>query len=336
MHIIRPIQQSDIDAFVQMAQSASIGITNMPKNPDILRRKIEESLRAFSEERLAPKQECYLFILEHPEHGIGGVAGLFSKTAVKAPEFIYSIESAPIPRFHPAVSAEMPILRPQVIQNGPSEICSLFLSRAERKSGLGRLLSLSRFLFLAAFPKRFEESVTALMRGYFDAEGHSPFWEGVGRRFLDIDFVTLLRLREDGEEFARDILPKYPLYVKLLSPEAQAAIGRVHPNTLPALEMLQQEGFTDMRQIDFFDAGPRIEARTSSIRTIRESRAATVASLVPHFEAEPHYLVSNDRLNFRAVICPLILQGDTIALSEKAAEALQIKKGEKIRYVPLH
>lgn len=333
MHYIRPIRQTDFEAFVQMAQSASIGITNLPKNPNLLRKKIEGSLKAFSDERAAPSQECYLFVLDHPETGVSGVSGLFSKTAVTAPEFFFTLEKASLTHFHPAVPAEMPLLRPMIEQNGPSEICSLFLARTERTSGLGRLLSFSRFLFMAAFPQRFQETVTALMRGYFDEEGRSPFWEGVGRKFLDVDFPTLLRLREAGDEFVRDMLPQYPIYAALLSPNAQAAIGRVHPNTQPALAMLQREGFTDTGQVDFFDAGPRIKASIRSIRAHRDSRIATVSATMPPFQGE-NYLISNCRLDFRAVMAPLIVQENGIAIGNDAADALMVKQGDTIRYVP--
>lgn len=332
MHFIRPIRRTDFEAFVQMAQSASIGITNLPKNPDLLKKKIEDSLKAFDEKRNTPSQECYLFVLDHPETGVGGVAGLFSKTAVNIPEFFFAIEMASLPRFHPAVPVEMPLLRPLIEHNGPSEICSLFLAHAGRKSGLGRLLSLSRFLFMAAFPQRFQESVTALMRGYFDEEGRSPFWEGLGRKFLDIDFITLLRMREGGDEFVRNMLPEHPIYVRLLSLEAQGALGRVHPNTLPALDMLQHEGFTDTGQVDFFDAGPRIKATTRSVRAIRESRTATFSVTMPPFQGE-NFLIANCQLEFRAVMAPLIMQESGIALGTDVAEALMVKPGDRIRYV---
>lgn len=333
MHFIRPIRTSDFEVFVQMAQSASIGITNLPKNPDLLRKKIEDSLQAFAHEKNAPSRECYLFVLDHPETGVSGVAGLFSKTAVMAPEFFFTIEKASLPRFHPAVPAEIHLLRPVIEQNGPSEICSLFLAHSGRHSGLGRLLSLSRFLFMAAFPKRFQESVTALMRGYFDDQGRSPFWEGLGRKFLDIDFITLLRLREGGDEFVRSMLPQYPIYVSLLSPEAQAALGKVHPNTMPALGMLHHEGFTDAGQVDFFDAGPRVKASVGSIRSIRESRLATVSDIVPYSSEGTHYLIGNLRLDFRAVMAPLKLQDSGIALGADAAQALMVKQGDTVRYV---
>lgn len=335
MYVIRPIRQEDHAAFVKMAQSASIGITNMPKNPDLLNLKVKQSLASFEKKVEAPQNELYLFVLENSStKEVGGVAGFYSKTGVDSPEYFFGIEALRPARFHPAVPIEISILKPLCLQDNPSEICSLFLSHAFRQSGLGRLLSLSRFLFLAAFPQRFCDTVTALMRGYFDAQSQSPFWDGVGRQFFDVDFPTLLRLREEGEAFVRHILPDYPLYLRLLTREAQYSVGRVHANTLPALEILYKEGFTEMKQVDFFDGGPRISAPSASIRTIRESRIATVASLVPSLEEKPLYLISNERLDFRATLSPLQQQSpETILLPSQVAEALEIQAGERIRYV---
>ena len=47
--------------------------------------------------------------------------------------------------------------------SGPCEICSLFLAPEHRRAGgnLSRLLSLSRFLFMAEFAKTFEPTVIA-------------------------------------------------------------------------------------------------------------------------------------------------------------------------------
>lgn len=325
MEVIRPIQQSDQEAFVKLAQSASIGMTSMPKNPDLLAKKIEESLKAFSEGK-----ESYLFVLENLQtKQVEGVAGLLSRTNV---EYFFEIKEMPLPHFHPAVLKELKLLFPVTHQKGPSEICALFLAHTCRKTGLGRLLSLSRFLFLAAFPQRFDTTVTALMRGYFDLENRSPFWEGVGRKFLDVDFVTLLRLREEGEEFVKSILPQYPLYVPLLAQGAQSAIGHVHTHTLPAMKMLLHEGFLETKRIDFFDGGPQIAAATASIRTIRESRVGPVGAIVQQLQEGPDFLISNEQLNFRAVMSPLLVQ-EKITLSAQVAEALQVKEGDKIRYV---
>lgn len=334
MHFIRPIELKDHSTFVEMAQSASIGITSLPKNSELLLKRIEDSNKAF----LTPAESHhYLFVLENGKISkVEGVAGILSKTAVQAPEFFFRIEKQSIPQFHPEVCQEHLILHPSVLKNGPTEIGSLFLSRENRKAGLGRLLSFSRFLFMAAFCDRFDPTVTALMRGYFNSENQSPFWEGVGRKFFNLDFPTLLHLREKGEEFVTNFFPKYPIYASLLHHSAQAVIGQIHPHTAPALKMLQQEGFQLTGQIDFFDAGPEIASPLNSIRTVRESRVAVFESVEAISEKEKPYLISNERLNFRATWAPLVLKESSVRLSQETAQVLQIKEGDAIRYVAPH
>ncbi|MFN3589050.1 MAG: arginine N-succinyltransferase, partial [Spirosomataceae bacterium] len=50
------------------------------------------------------------------------------------------------------------------------------------------------------------------------------------------DFPTADYLTGIGQKvFIAELMPKYPIYVSLLSKEAQAVIGKVHEKTRPAL-----------------------------------------------------------------------------------------------------
>ena len=71
-------------------------------------------------------------------------------------------------------------------------------------------------------------------------------------------------------------MPKYPIYVNLLSEEAQAVIGKVHDKTKPALQLLETEGFSCRGYVDIFDGGPTVEAHLQHIRTAQASRKMTV------------------------------------------------------------
>lgn len=64
-------------------------------------------------------------------------------------------------------------------------------------------------------------------------------------------------------------MPKLPIYINLLSDEAQAVIGKVHENTKPALRLLQKEGFICRDYVDIFDAGPTVECDLNNIDTVR-------------------------------------------------------------------
>ncbi len=94
---------------------------------------------------------------------------------------------------------------------------------------------------LAQFPERFADVVFAEMRGVSDDEGNSPFWQWLKDNFFNIDFTLADYLTGIGAKgFIADLMPKLPIYVSLLSEEARAVIGQVHPNTRPALRLLEK------------------------------------------------------------------------------------------------
>src|SRR5690606_4677800 len=143
---------------------------------------------------------------------------------------------------------------------GNSELCSLFL-HADHRTGLnGRLLSKARLLFIAEFRELFGDKIIAEMRGMSDAAGRSPFWESLGRHFFKMEFSQADYLTGVGNKaFIAELMPKFPLYTCFLTEDARAVIGRVHPDTEPALNMLKAEGFSYQGYVDIFDAGPAIE-----------------------------------------------------------------------------
>ncbi len=132
--------------------------------------------------------------------------------------------------------------------------------------------------------------------------------------------------------FIAELMPKYPIYVSLLSKKAQAVIGKVHDKTRPALALLQSEGFSNRGYVDIFDAGPTVEARVEHIRSVRNSRRlqvsiGTVAPGIP-------YLVCNTRLeDFRATWLELNINehDDEVTLSTAAAAALRVSHGDWVR-----
>ncbi len=75
--------------------------------------------------------------------------------------------------------------------------------------------------------------------------------------------------------FIAALMPKHPLYIDFLSPEAQAVIGKVHPQTAPARTVLEKEGFRYLNYIDIFDGGPTLECDIDRVRAIRKSRLVT-------------------------------------------------------------
>jgi arginine N-succinyltransferase len=217
---------------------------------------------------------------------------------------------------------------------GNSELCSLFL-RSDQRSGLnGRLLSKARFLFIAEFRELFGDKVIAEMRGMSDEQGRSPFWESLGRHFFKMEFSQADYLTGVGNKaFIAELMPKFPLYTCFLSDAARTIIGRVHPDTEPALAMLKGEGFSYQGYVDIFDAGPAIEAETAKIRAVQDSQVLVLAIGTPGDDA-PQFLIHNrKREDCRITAAPARLAAGTLVVDAPTAKRLQLSAGDQVRAV---
>ncbi len=336
MLVIRPIRESDLDALFTFARTTHVSLTSLPRNREALERKIRHSLTSFAKEVSRPQKEAYYFIMEDLASGqAAGTCGILSKTGVDEPLYFWRRER--VPRYSPALAAhwEDEILRPVAYRQGPSEICQLYLFPDYRKGGLGRLLSLSRFLFMASHPHRFEPTIMAQMRGFLKEDGTCPFWDYLGRQYWNVSFVEALAATEKSKECIPEFLPQHPIYTALLHPECQRAIQSPHKNTAPALRMLQQEGFQVTDEMDIFDAGPRIDAQLENIRVVKENRQAKVRQVNNGLVDSERTLLANTSLDYRCCYggVEIMDDGESVVIARDVAEALKIDVGSAIRYV---
>ena len=339
MLLLRPIRESDLPGLVALAGSTGGGLTTLPADENFLRDRIEQSLRAFNPRVQKPGGEFYLFALEDTLTGeIVGVSGLASRVGGFEPWYSYELREERAVHLPLNVDRPVPVLHLKREHRGPTEACSLFLRGDRRRGGAGRLLSLSRFLFAGAHPRRFTPDIIAELRGYIDQTGRSPFWEAVGRHFFPFDFCSADFFCGLGDkDFIADLMPRHPIYLSLLGPEVQAVVGRVHHDTEPALAMLLAEGFARTNEVDIFDAGPLVRAEIAQLRTVRQSRTAKLRDcLVPPPVAAPLRLLAHARLDFRAVLGTVEEHGDgTVSLASATAAALALEPGDTLVFASL-
>lgn len=332
MMIIRPIKEQDMEAFIHIAFTAGIGMTSMPKNRSVLEALITKSLHSFAADISTPGPERYLFVLEDAETGsVEGTSSIIAKTFRNQPFYFYHLDP---PAEH---NNNLPTLRIIKYNEMPTEICSLYLMAPARHAGIGRLLSLSRFLFIASHRHRFDSRVFAEIRGNADKQQQSVFWNGIGRHFFDMEFATLMHLRDEDDFDLHRLLPNHPIYLPLLPSKVQKAIGQVHRHAEAALNMLFEEGFHYSNDIDICDGGPKIEAETDQIRTVKDSIVDTVKKIIKEPIEAPVHLISNTRTDFRA--CLGLVQphkDEGVIITKAVAHALQIDVGDSIRYIPAH
>ncbi|MFO6423002.1 arginine N-succinyltransferase [Motilimonas sp. KMU-193] len=338
MLVIRPIKSEDLAALLVMAQESGVGFTSLPVNEALLQRKITHSMASFEQEVKQAGDQGYLMVAEDSVSGeIVGTTAIEAAVGMNAPFYNYHVgkvvHSSPTLGVYNLVE----ILTLSNDYTGVSELCTLFLREPYRSGHAGRLLSRCRFLLMAEHRARFARTVIAEMRGVSDQEGRSPFWAWLEQHFFSVDFPTVDHLTGLGnKQFIAELMPKYPIYISLLSPQAQKVIGQVHEKTLPALKLLESEGFHRNGYIDIFDAGPTVECPIEHIRSVRECLRLQVEIGAPIDQAE--YIVSNISCrNFRATVASISvsLKHHKAVLNNEVAEALQVVAGDTVRVLSL-
>lgn len=338
--VVRPVALADLPGLLDLASLAGAGLTTLPRDPDILTRRIQASLRSFDRIASSPGGESYLFVMEAlPSRRVIGASGIVSKVGGFEPFYSYQIEKTLFESKWINIRKEVPILRLHEEHDGPAEIGSLFLHPEFRHQQNGRFLQLVRFLFMAEHAPAFEAQVVSELRGVSDEQGRSPFWDALGRHFFGIDFRAADHLSVVNKRFIADLMPDHPIYIPLLPKEAQDVIGICHPHTVPAMKILEAEGFSYQHAVDIFDAGPVFGCPTAEIRAIRQSRKRAVTEVVGDAESLPPtpFMLGTTTEHFRAVKGPVLElpKNKGLRITAEAAESLQIRVGEPLRYVEL-
>lgn len=339
MKILRPIKKDDYDALHEIAVESGIGFTSLPVNEALLKRKIDAAEQSFASEVSEPGAQSYLFVMEDTDTGeVVGTSGIEATVGLEDAFYHYHLGQVVHASRELKVHNTVDILTLCNDYTGASEICTLFLRESAREGCNGRLLSKFRFLFMIEHQERFAETVIAEMRGVSDEKGASPFWEWLDEHFFSMDFPTADYLTGIGNKvFIAELMPKYPIYVNLLSPEAQEVIGKVHEKTKPALQLLKQEGFSCRGYVDIFDAGPTVEANLQHIRTAQASHKLPVKIDGDKAAAGDLCFVINTKVEeFRSVATELSTDENNqfAYVSAQAAEALNVKEGDSIRFAP--
>lgn len=338
MMIIRPITHADLPELVGLAKSTGVGLTTLPPNEAELAKRVDAAVASFAG-KAQKAEEIFLFVLEDTAaKRVVGTSGLATAVGLRQPWYSYRVGLVVHASQELGLFTQTPTLFLTNDHTGHSELCSLFLDAAYRRDRNGQLLSKSRLLFLAGHRDRFSKKIIAELRGVSDDNGKSPFWESLGRHFFSMEFSQADYLTGIGKKsFVAELMPKHPLYSSFLTPGAQAVIGKTHPHTLPAMRMLESEGFRYEGYVDIFDAGPTVECDVDDVsavvhsgvfRTVIRDEAPTVEAVI--------YLVSNTGFaDYRAVMVPATPENGAFPLNAATAAALNINAGDDVRVVPL-
>ncbi|MBL0947033.1 arginine N-succinyltransferase [Brevundimonas sp.] len=332
MLVVRPAGPGDLDSLLELAILSGPGFTSLPEDPDQLSERLDLSRDSFAG-AIEPQERWYTLMLEESDTGdVDGVGSVKAAVGLNRPFFSFRVVNNTQSSPSLGIKLEQKTL---VLVNectGWSEVGSLFLKADRRKGGAGRLLSQSRYMLIGAEPDLFADTVLAELRGVFTPDGACPFWDHVAHKFFPMEFDEADRMTgSTDKQFILDLAPRHPIYVELLPEPARAVIGKVHPQGVPAMALLESEGFRPNGLVDIFDAGPTVSCQRDNIRTVRDARRLTV-KVETEVEAELPSLISTDRVEgFRAVRQKAAIDDDTVTLTAETAAALKVRAGDTVR-----
>jgi len=338
MFVVRPARLNDLDGLMKLAGKTGTGLTTLPAHKPALQKKIEESIHAFSVQKNGLEKLNYLLILEDLETGaICGTSALIVGVGLDKPFYSYRILHQTQLSHEPKMRVDTELLQLSNDFVGAAEVATLFLDPDYRRDKLGKLLSKARYMFMAAHPERFPDTIISELRGWVDENNQSPFWEAIGRHFFGMDFITADEINGRGNsQFISDLMPKFPIYTALLPESARAVIGQPHKDGVPAKRLLEKEGFRFSGAVDIFDGGPEMEVHKRAIWTSRKSKEGALGGTVEGQGSDPKHIVANPELDsFRVVLTNVVEGASGLWLPQEAADALGLKEGDAVRYSPI-
>lgn len=345
MFLVRPAEGKDAAALERLAAVVTPGVHTLPRSRHAIDSAIEHSLASFAANVDGPGDESYLFVLES-DGKVCGTAAVAATAGSSATFFAFRNDVIQQVSRDLAISHNVHALTLCSDLTGYSQLSGFYVQGVSSGEIEGReqaaLLSRSRLLYAAVAPQRFSERFFASLSGMSDANARSPFWEALGRKFFQMDFLEAEDLIDGARNRSLivELMPHYPVYVPLLPGDAQAAMGQVHAEGVLPFRILSDEGFEPDEYIDIFDGGPILQAHKQALRSFSSSMLRKAAARVPGDEDSPHavYLVATVREHgFRAIVteCQSMEFFSTVALSPQALDALRVATGDTVICVKL-
>lgn len=345
MHLFREATLADEDAVLDLARH--LDTLNLPPEPAVIRDLLEASTRSFDGRDAFDPTRRFVFVLETPDGDVVGTSMVHAQHGVFGDPHVYftvSVEEryaefsgrADPPRVH----MKHTMLQLGATYEGPTELGGLVLHPDVRShpGRLGRLLSLGRFAFIAAFRSWVRDRLLAelLPPLYKGPSGtRSPLWDALGHHFTGLSYDEADKLSRVDKRFIWDLFPRMPVHASLLPASVQEILGRVGPETKGAEKMLTSIGFEYVDRIDPFDGGPHVEAQTDAVSLVRDAVRATAEVGDPSDRGVPALVSVRDAAapHFRAIWADVEAVGDRVRISQPALERLGVPNGGPVGIV---
>ncbi len=337
MLVVRPVRFDDLPDIEHLAVTAGDSMTTLPNNRDHLAQLINTTVQSLQRRVSKPAGQSYHFVLTDSETGeLQGISGIEACVGHDSPFYSYRCDQVEHDSAELQIRNTVATLRLCQDYEGASRLYTFFLPINNAASESFRLLSLSRLMFIGQHLQRFNPLLMLELQGVQDTEGKSPFWQALGQHFFNMDFHRANYLTGiNAKGFIADLMPRYPVYVPLLSESAQRVMGCARPDMQQVQELLTKEGFCDNGYISIFDGGPTLQAQIRQLRSIaRQFATVVVIAAAPTSTSESKVLISNNLLqNYACIYAEVDLTN--ICLSAAQAEQLHVSDGDTLYVLPL-
>lgn len=334
--LLRSVRTQDLEALFRLTKQFTL--LNLPHDRESLRRKIETSVKAFSENRPKPESE-YLFVMEDLESNeVVGSSLILAKHGTEcSPHNYFRITRREHFSRDLGVGFIHQVLNFQQDTDGPTEIGGLLIDGTYRRrpEKLGRQMSLVRFVFMGMEPERFEKKVLVELSPPLTSDGRSEFWEALGRRFTGLPYQEADLLSQKNKEFIRSLFPPQDIYLSLLDARARIVVGQIGEETKPAQHLLEKLGFKYLEEVDPFDGAPHYGADIENIELIKNGKWFTLSYRDPkEFTTEGFvgWFVNGE---FKAIYCPTFISDQILHIPDWAERTLTAPEGAKVFFTSL-
>lgn len=334
--IVRAVQREDLSQLYDLARQFTL--LNLPSDKKVIAHKIERSLSSFAGELGKNDAEYMFVVVDRDGDFVAGSSAIVAKVGTPtSPNFSFKVEKKERFSRELGIGFIHQILRLRANYDGPTEVGGLVVDRSYRRrpEKVGRLISLSRFVYLGMEESRFEKELHAEMAPPLTEEGRSEFWEALGRRFTGMPYQEADVISHQNNQFIESLFPQEDIYLCLLDSKARLVLGRVAEETQAALHLLNKIGFKYKDEVDPFDGGPHLGAKVEEITLIKNARwAKLVAARESTFDHQVLLGVIHDGL-YLGAMSACAWRGEDVALPEKTMAALGLSEGEKIYLTPV-
>ena len=329
--IVRAVRREDLQHLYELARQFTL--LNLPAERRAIENKIERSIASFGGE-LGKGEAEYLFVVEdlEAEMVVGSSLILAKNGTPSSPNFSFKVLKKERFSRELGIGFIHQILRLNVNTDGPTEVGGLVVDRAYRRrpEKVGRMISLSRFIYIGMEPDRFEADLHSEMAPPLTEEGRSDFWESLGRRFTGMPYQEADQISSQNNGFIQSLFPEEDIYLALLDSKARLVLGRVAEETQAALHMLNKIGFKYKEEVDPFDGGPHLGCPAKECSLVKNLKKLKISkNKAGQFDQFALMGLTRDG-DYSGTVSSFRMEGDELVLPEKTWETLSLNEGEEI------